>query len=294
MDGGYGGRPQDPTVLRAPRRPPWPPSAIVAVAVCLVLVVLLAILNLLGVQVGSGYEPDVGGTAAEWFSGVATLVALPAAVVVGLRQVRAQTEATEYELQRAADERDEAQRLLTDAVVLGVDVVNLIDEPDLATQEESEASARWRAEVRQRGWVSVEGADAAGAAWERWRRDGRSVTNAELLASERSPVLPKPFTLVARCRNGSGNTVVLERWTVRLGGRNAVYDEQPQAIRRGEELVRRIDLAGAGVGRYPTAAAAAQAAAGASIVIEGADVLGRALRIEHPRPRRRREPFDVG
>jgi len=290
---GTGGRPDDATPRRAPRGAPWPASAIVAVAVCLVLVVLLAILNLLGVQVGSGYRAEVGGTAAEWFSGFATLVALPAAVVVGLRQVRAQTEATEHELQRAADERDEAQRLLTDAVVLGVDVVNLIDEPDLATQDESEAAARWRAEVRQRGWVSVEGAGAAGAAWERWRRDGRSVTNAELLATERSPVLPKPFTLVARCRNGSSSTVVVERWTVRLGGRNAVYDDQPQAIRRGEELVRRLDLAGVG-GRYPTAAAAAQAAAGARIVIEGADVLGRAMRIEHPRARRRREPFDAG
>jgi hypothetical protein len=293
MDGGAGGRPEDATIPRARRRAPWPPSAIVAVAVCLVLIVLLAILNLLGVQVGSGYRSDVGGTAAEWFSGVATLVALPAAVVVGLRQVRAQTQATEYELQRAADERVDAQRLLTDAVDLDVDVVNLIDEPGLATKDESEAAARWRAEVRQRGWVSVEGAGAAGAAWERWRRDGRSLTNAELLATERSTVLPKPFTLVARCRNGSGSTVVLERWIVRLGGRNAVYDD-PQAIRRGEELVRRLDLAGAGVGRYPTATAASQAAAGASIVIEGADVLGRALRVEHPRARRRREPFDVG
>jgi hypothetical protein len=293
MDGGYGGRPYDATTPRAPTRPPWPPSAIVAVAVCLVLVVLLAILNLLGVQLGAGYEADVGGTAAEWFSGVATLVALPAAVVVGLRQVRAQTEATEHELQRAADERVDAQRLLTDAVDLAVDVVNLIDKPELATKDESEAAARWRAEVRQRGWVSVEGAGAAGAAWERWRRDGRSVSNAELLATERSPVLPKPFTLVARCRNGSGSTVVVERWIVRLGGRDAVYDEHPQAIRRGEELVRRLDLAGAGVGRYPTATAASQAAAGARIVIEGADVLGRALRIEHPRTRRR-EPFDVG
>jgi len=293
MDGGSGGRPVDATTPRGPRRAPWPPSAIVAVAVCLVLIVLLAILNLLGVQLGSGYRADVGGTAAEWFSGVATLVALPAAVVVGLRQVRAQTEATEYELQRAADERVDAQRLLTDAVDLDVDVVNLIDEPELATQDESEAAARWRAEVRQRGWVSVEGAGAAGAAWERWRRDGRSLTNAELLDAERSPVLPKPFTLVARCRNGTGSTVVLERWTIRLGGRNAVHDEHPQAIRRGEELVHRLDLAGSGA-RYPTATAAAQAASRASIVIEGADVLGRALRIEHPRARRRRDPFDVG
>lgn len=293
MDGGYGGRPEDPTVSRAPRRPPWPPSAIVAVAVCLVLVVLLAILNLLGVQVGSGYEPDVGGTAAEWFSGVATLVALPAAVVVGLRQVRAQTEATEYELQRAADERVDAQRLLTDAVDLDVDVVNLIDEPELATNDESEAAARWRAEVRQRGWVSVGAANAAGAAWEQWRRDGRSLTNAELLAAERSTVLPKPFTLVARCRNGTGSTVVLERWTVRLGGREAVYDEHPEAIRRGEVLVRRLDVPGGGTGRYATATAAAQAAGKASVVIEGADVLGRALRIQHPRTRRR-EPFDAG
>jgi hypothetical protein len=294
MEGGTGGRPYDAAIPRAPRRAPWPVSAVVAVAVCLVLVVLLAILNLLGVQVGTGrYRAEVGGTAADWFSGVATLVALPAAVIVGLRQVRAQTEATAFERQRAADERVQAQRLVTDALDLDVDVVNLIDEPGLATEDESEAAARWRAEVRQRGWVSVGAADAAGAAWETWRRDGRSLSNAELLDAERSPVLPKPFTLVARCRNGSGSTVVVERLTVRLGPREAVDDQPPRAIRQGGELVRRLDFAGAGSGRYPTATAAARAAAGATVVIEGADVLGRPLRIEHPRPRRP-EPADAG
>jgi hypothetical protein len=294
MEGGSGGRPDDAVSRGAPRRAPWPTSAIVSVALCLVLVVLLAILNLLGVQVGAGdYRADVGGTAADWFSGVATLVALPVAVVLGLHQLRAQTEATALERQRAASERLDAQRLVSDAVDLDVDVVNLIDEPDLATRDESEAAARWRAEVRQRGWVPVGPDDAAGAAWERWRRDGRSLTNTELLAAESSSVLPQPFTLVARCRNGSGSTVVVERWTVRLGEGEAVDDARPQAIRRGEVLVRRLDLAGAGPGRYPTAAAAARAAEVASVVVEGADVLGRALRIEHPRARRG-EPADAG
>jgi hypothetical protein len=265
----------------------------VAVALSLVLVVLLAILNLLGVQIGaSGYQADVGGTAAEWFSGAATLVALPVAVVVGLRQVQAQSDATAFERQRAAGEHADAQRLVTDAVDLDVGVVNIIDEPELATEEESEAAARWRDEVRQRGWVSVGPADASGAVWEQWRRDGRSLTNAELLAVERSPVLPRPFTLVARCRNGSGSTVVVERWTVRLGGLEAV-DEHPQAIRRGDAVVRRLEIAGRGSGRYATASAAARAAAEARVVVEGADVLGRALRIEHPQAGRG-EPADVG
>jgi hypothetical protein len=283
MRGEYGGLPDGRATPRAPGRVPWPTSAIVVVAFCVVLVALLAILNLLGLQVGSGrYPADVGGTAADWFSAVATLVALPAAVVVGLRQVRVQSEATAFERERVAGEWAEAQRLVTDAVDLDVDVANVVDEPGLATEEESVAAARWRDEVRQRGWVSVGPADTYdGEQWEQWRRDGRSLTSAELLAVERSPVLPRPFTLVARCRNGSGTTVVVERWTVRLGGREAVED-RPQAIRRGEAVVRRLNVAGGGSGLYATASAAARAAAEARVVVEGADVLGRALRIEHP------------
>ena len=108
--------PDERATPRGPGRAPWPTSAIVSVALCAVLVALLAILNLLGVQVGSGsYRAEVGGTAAEWFSGVATLVALPAAVVVGLRQARAQSEATAFERQRAHAERANAERLATDA-----------------------------------------------------------------------------------------------------------------------------------------------------------------------------------
>ena len=119
MEGGFGGRPDDAVIRRAPRRAPWPASAIVTVALCLILIVLLAVLNLLGVQVGAGgYRAEVGGTAADWFNGVATLVALPAAFVVGLRQVRAQTDATAFERQRATGDRADAERLVTDAVVL--------------------------------------------------------------------------------------------------------------------------------------------------------------------------------
>ncbi|HKE75372.1 MAG TPA: hypothetical protein VKB57_17245 [Acidimicrobiales bacterium] len=267
-------------------------------ALCAVVIALLAILNLLGVQVGSGsYRAEVGGTAAEWFSGVATLVALPAAVVVGLRQARAQSEATAFERRRAHAERAAAERLAADAVDLDVGVANLVDEPGLASEAESAAAARWRDEVRQRGWVPVDpaGDDAAdhpGTPWAQWRRDGRSLSAAELLAVERSPILPRPFTLVARCRNGTGSTVVVERWTVRLGGREAV-DDRPQAIRRGEAVVRRLNVAGGGSCLYATASAAARAAAEARVVVEGADVFGRTLRIEHPHARPG-EPADAG
>jgi hypothetical protein len=291
MEDGLGGRTGR---VASPRRPraPWPASAIVAVALCLVLIALLAILNLVGVQIGAGYRAEVGGTAADWFSGVATLVALPAAVIVGLRQVRAQTDAIEFERRRVADERAEAERLVTDAVDLDVRVVNLIDEPGLATVEEREAADRWRDEVRQRGWVHVGPGGATSTDEERWRRDGRTLTNAELLAAERSPLLPRPFTLVAQCRNGSGSTVVVERWTVRLDGHEKV-DECPQAIRRGEAVVRRLGAAGVGPGRYATTNLADRAAAEASVIVEGADVLGRALRIEHPRAGRL-APADAG
>lgn len=105
-------------------------------------------------------------------------------------------------------------------------------------------------------------------------------------------MLPRPFTLVARCRNGSGTTVVVERWTVRLGGREAVVDVRPQAIRRGDAVVRRLEIAGRGSGRYATANAA-RATAEARVVVESADVLGRALWIEHPQAGRG-EPVDAG
>jgi hypothetical protein len=292
MEDGLGGR--TGRVASPRRRPaPWPASAIVAVALCLVVIALLAILNLVGIQIGAGdYRADVGGTAADWFSGVATLVALPAAVVVGLRQVRAQTDAIEFERRRVADSRAEAERLVTDAVELDVRVANLIDEPGLATDEEREAAARWRDEVRQRGWVHVGRGGVPGTDREQWRRDGRTLTNAELLAAERSPLLPQPFTLVAHCRNGSGSTVVVERWTVRLDGRQEVVD-CPQAIRRGDAVERRLDVAGVGPGRYATTNLAARAAAEAMVIVEGADVLGRALRIEHTQAGRL-APADAG
>src|SRR5262249_2973305 len=116
-------------------RPRWPTSAIVAVALCAVLVALLTSLDLVGLQIGGagGYRADVGGTAADWFSGIATLVAVPAAVIVGLRQVRAQSEATAFERQLAAGERADSQRLATDAVELDVGVGNVVDEPGLAS-----------------------------------------------------------------------------------------------------------------------------------------------------------------
>lgn len=281
---------------RRTTRPRWPASAICAVAVCTVLVLLLLVLNVLGIQLGRGrYDPDVGGTVADWFAGLATLVALPTAVLVGLRQVRAQADATALERERAAAEAEaERQRradrdaMVADALELRLEVANVVDNPELATDEERASVTRWCDEVRQRGWVPLGAGEGSITGW---TRDGRSASTADLLVTERTSLLPDPFALAVTCRNATGTTVVVERWTIDLDGRRDLVDA-PEAVRRDEHLVRRLtDDDRVPIG-FTTPERAAAAAATATVVMQARDVLGRSLRAEH-RPTNPPEPADA-
>lgn len=273
----------------ARRESKWPLSAIVGVAVASSLALVLLMMNLLGIQVASAtYDANVGGSVAEWFGALSTLVTVPVAVFVGVRQLRSLGEQVELgrrqlaleEIERAG-RRGAEQAILRDAVRLRVLVLNAADAPDLATAAELQAVARWRDEYRQRGWVP----DADGAGW---TQGALHRTNAELLDAEPSPLVPKPWFLVAECRNTGAVTVVLTDWTVRVPGGDpapvgpagsGARDE----LRHGEQVRRRIGPE-AGLGAaYAKLADAEAAAAGIHLAVSGWDAADRRLELSHPR-----------
>jgi hypothetical protein len=259
----------------------WPTSAILTVAGCAVAILVLALLNVLGIQLGSGpYQADVGGSVAEWSAAVATLVALPTAVLTGVRQIGAQSAATDlFRRQLAAEEearereRDADLALVLDAIELRVEVTNAVDRAWLASPHEQAAIGRWRDELTQRGWV----ANGDGATW--WR-NGTMRTNADQLTTERSPLLREPWWVAIDCHNASPVTVVIERWAIDYRGRSTVINE-PAEIRRGDRFVRRLGKDEGLATGFPNAAKAAAAAEELQVVVEGRDIIGRPLRIEH-------------
>jgi hypothetical protein len=261
----------------------WPVTAIVAVVASSSLALVMMVLNIVGIQLGEGaYDADTGGSVAEWFGALATLVTIPLAVFLGLRQLRSTTEALELgRRQLAIDEIERAgrrgveQALLRDAVRLAVRVDNVVDGRDLATDAELAAVERWRDEYRQRGWVPDESVRA-------WQQGSLRRTNAEQLAGERSPILPKPWFLAVECRNTAGMTVFLQRWTVQVDGVTTTVD-LPVELRHGERHWRRL---GADVGlatAYPKPAEADARAREVTVVADGRDAAGRPFRISYPR-----------
>lgn len=262
----------------------WPLSAICLVTVALVVAIGLLIMNVFGLRIwnGDGYDADVGGSVAEWFGAVSTLVAVPAALLFSVRQLQAAGEAIELGRRQLATaeierrERQEAeQALLRDAVRVRVQVVNLLDAPELATEAEQAAIARLREEYRQRGWV----VDAGGASWHQGP-DRRS--NAEQLAAEPSPLLPKPWLLALECRNHGMLTVTLLSWTVLLNGSSASLDAHTE-LRPGDSFRRRlgaeVDLPAA----HASADTAADRVAAITVIVDGFDAADRPFRIIHSR-----------
>jgi hypothetical protein len=261
----------------------WPVSATCCVVVSSSLAVVLLLLNLFGIQVGHGeYDADIGGSVAEWFGAVATLVTIPVAVFVGVRQLQSSGEALDLgRRQLAIDEIERAgrrgveQALLRDAVRLKVTVDNVVDSPDLATDAELAAVDRWRDECRQRGWTP----DPSGSAWD---QGALRRTNAEQLASERSPLLRKPWFLALECRNAAAMTVLLLRWTVRVGEGSTTFDTRVE-LRDGERHRLRL---GTDAGVAPALAKAADAEALAravSVTVDACDAADRPFRIAYPR-----------
>ena len=261
----------------------WPVSAVCSVAFLAVLVLVLAAMNVLGVQVfgDDGYDADVGGTAAEWFGAIATLVALPAAVLFGVRQLQSSGEVIELErrkwdaerAERADRERAELAAVRS-AVQLRVEVVNVLDAGDMATAAEQAAMEQWRQEYRQRGWVP----DAATSTWQ---QGAVSRSNTELLSAEASPLLPRPWFVVATCRNTGPGALDVDQWTAQVDG-VATTIAAPTALGSDGLLRRRL---GAEVGMseaYATHSAAEAAAVHVAVVVHGRDGTGRPVRIVQP------------
>jgi hypothetical protein len=260
----------------------WPPSAVAVVAIVVCACVLLLALNVLGVQIGGGrYNADVGGSVAEWFGAIATLVAIPAAVFLGLRQLRSATEQLELarrEFRAADDERRErvaAERAqLAQAIRVDVSITNVVDAPDHATSDERAAADRWREEVHQRGWKRDETAAA-------WRKGVFQRTSVELLAAEETPLLEAPWLVTAGWVNTGSIPIVIEAWAIEANGLSRESSE-PVQLASGRGQIERLGATDRGSARLRTLEDAHALASTVSVSMRGRDVLGREFDLHHP------------
>jgi hypothetical protein len=264
----------------------WPVSAVCCVAVLAVLVLLLLLINVLGLRLfgdDGHYDSATGGSVAEWFGAIATLVALPAAVLFGVRQLQSSGDAIvlgQRQLEADQAEREERRNVelaaLRSSLRLTVAGTNVVDAAELATDVEVTGIEAWRHEYHQRGWV----ADAAGATWQ---REAVRRSNAEQLAAEPSPLLPEPWFVAVTCRNAGASPLTIQRWTVIVDGVTTTVDS-PTELGPGNHVGRRL---GPDAG-LPVAYADrvdAEAAAGRVVVLlDGADAAGRTVQIVHPPP----------
>ena len=266
----------------------WPVSAICCVAVLAVLVLLLLVANVLGLHLfgdDGRYDPSSGGTVADWFGAIATLVAIPAAVLFAVRQLQSSGDAIvlgqrQLEADQAERERRRQVELaaLRSALRLAVEATNVVDAAEMATEPEVAAVEAWRREYHQRGWV----ADAAGATWQ---REAVRRSNVEQLTAEPSPLLDEPWFVAVSCRNAGTSPVRVVRWTVIVDGIASTVDAAVD-LGPGERAHRRL---GPGAGLPATYAQRldAQAAAGRVVVLlDGADTAHRTIQIVHPPPER--------
>jgi len=271
-----------------PRR--WPVSAVCCVAVLAVLVLLLLLVNVLGLRLfgdDGGYDANTGGSVAEWFGAIATLVALPAAVLFGVRQLQSSGDAIllgQRQLEADQAEREERRQVelaaLRGAVRVAVEATSLVDAAELASDAEVAAVEAWRREYHQRGWVP----DADGATWQ---RDAVRRSNADQLVAEPSPLLAEPWFVAVACRNAGAGPVRVLRWTVIVDGTATTLDA-PAELAPGERVRRRLGPppgAGAGLPAAYGQRADAEAAAGRVVVLlDAADAAHRTVQIVHPPP----------
>ena len=270
----------------AHRGPGWPLSAICAVLVSSILVAVLLVMNLFGVRVNDedGYDPDVGGSMAEWFEAFATLLGVPAAVVFGVRQLQSTGAVLELERRQLVgeeQERTERRRaehaILQRSVALRVQVSNVLDAPDLTHDGERRAVERLADEYLQRGWVHDQ---AAGT----WRQGPVVRSNAEQLAAEPTPLAPAPWFVTVECTNSGGVAVVLESWTL-VDDAGSTTIDAPVELPPGGHHHQRLGAAEGLLDAYPHPDEAAAAARARTVVLEGFDAGGRTFRIVH-QPRR--------
>jgi hypothetical protein len=257
----------------------WPPSAICAVAILGAVTALLLFINLVGIRIGaSSYDAEAGGSMAEWFEAIATLVAVPVAVLVGVRQLRTTSEGLELgrrrfvaeEIERAERQRAE-QALLRDAVRLRVDVANIVDLIDLATDAERTAVDQWRTEYRYRGWELDPSAST-------WSQGSVRRSNAEQLAAEPSPLVPKPWFVAVECTNTGPVGVTLLHWAVQVDHTSTVIDSRAE-LRPGESVRRRLGVEAGLAPAYSKPADVESGARRVTVSVDGRDAADRPFRI---------------
>jgi hypothetical protein len=283
-DGAEAGDEPDNMTTPSDRVPGWPLSAICAVFVTSVLVVVLLLMNLFGIQLGGDYDPAVGGNMAEWFEALATLLAIPAAVLFGVRQLQStgavldleRRQLVAEELERA-ERRNVEQAILQRAVSLRVHVANLLDSPQLATEDERLAVERLVDEYRQRGW-------SWDATSETWRQGTLERSNAEQLAAEPSPLAAKPWFVALDCHNSGSVTVTLERWIVESEAGSTTVETSVE-LQPGDGHHHRLGTAEGLPGAHPKLGDAEASCAAIMVSLEGSDAAGRPFRIIHPHRR---------
>jgi hypothetical protein len=279
----------DPWAAAAEQEPDrhWPVSAICWVAVLSVLVLLLLLVNVLGLRFGRNghYDPQAGGSVAEWLGTIGTLIALPAAVLFGVRQLQSTNEALQLgRHQMEADRAERAERraaelaALRSALRLQVEVTNIVDSADLAAEAELAAVERWRHEYGQRGWIADAGATT-------WQQGSVRRSNVELLTAEASPLVPQPWFVAATCRNTGSTPLFVHGWKIEVDGtttRTTTTFESPAELGPAAALRRRLGAeAGLSIA-YADRADAEAAAASIVVVVEGRDAADRPVRIVHP------------
>jgi len=289
---GASGNPRTADPSLAPERTKrWPASAVCCVVVLAVLVLALVSMNLFGIHLGrdGGYDADMGGSVADWIGAIGTLVALPAAVLLGVRQLQSSGEAIQLgRHQLAADRAERAERrsaelaALRNALQVEVDVGNVVDTTDLAGEDERTAGERWRHEYRQRGWSPTQAA-ADGEAASSWALGSVVRSTAELLAGEASPLVPEPWFVALTCRNTGSGPLTLQRLTVLLDGTAAAVEPREE-LGSGATWRRRL---GPDLGLRPAfanRATAEDAIADLTVIVDGCDTADRSVRIIHPLP----------
>ena len=251
------------------------------------LVLLLLLVNILGLQFGRNghYDPQAGGSVAEWLGAIGTLIALPAAVLFGVRQLQSTNEALELgRHQMEADHAERAERrdaelaALRSALRLQVTATNIVDSADLATEAELAAAERWRHEYGQRGWIAD--ADAT-----TWQQGSVRRSNAELLTAEASPLVPQPWFVAATCQNIGAVPLFVQGWKVEVNGAATTTTfESPAELGPAATLRRRLGPEAGLATTYADRSDAEAAAASAVVVVEGRDAANRPVQLIHPPP----------
>jgi hypothetical protein len=186
----------------------WPRSAKVVVGVLMTLLLAAVGFEFVGRSLLEGtYKPETGGTIADWFSSIAALFAVPLSLWIMRSQLNLQRrELLDGQLERLGRE-EQSLRLAKANLTVEVLPKTVIECQTDLTQGEATQVAKWRQEMKHRGWVEEE----RGAFWV---NGVATLSTSELVEREPTSVLDKPWALFVECRNLHISPVEIKRVTI--------------------------------------------------------------------------------